>query len=132
MTVLITGGTFGYYNGRKVIPITRADGPQNFDAQLERRLVEEDRIAIYVNDFTAGAPEAVIEDADAEVIEDEDAIDDDEAEDIEEGEIDLESLSVAELKELAREAGIKPVPKTKPELIAALEDSPELDVAGIE
>ena len=26
--IQIIKGTFGYYNGRKVIPITEADGPQ--------------------------------------------------------------------------------------------------------
>ena len=29
--IQIIKGTFGYYNGRKVIPITEADGPQKFD-----------------------------------------------------------------------------------------------------
>ena len=37
----IIAGTFGYYNGRKVIPITNADGPQKFDPELEARLVKE-------------------------------------------------------------------------------------------
>lgn len=31
----IIAGTFGYYNGRKVIPITKEDGPQKFDPELE-------------------------------------------------------------------------------------------------
>lgn len=29
--IQIIAGTFGYYNGRKVVPITNADGPQKFD-----------------------------------------------------------------------------------------------------
>lgn len=33
--IQIIKGTFGYYNGRKVIPITEADGPQKFDDELE-------------------------------------------------------------------------------------------------
>ena len=37
----IIAGTFGYYNGRKVIPITKEDGPQKFDPELEARLVKE-------------------------------------------------------------------------------------------
>ena len=37
--IQIIKGTFGYYNGRKVIPITEADGPQKFDDELEARLV---------------------------------------------------------------------------------------------
>lgn len=39
--IQIIKGTFGYYNGRKVIPITEADGPQKFDDELEARLVKE-------------------------------------------------------------------------------------------
>ena len=34
--IQITAGTFGYYNGRKVIPITNADGPQNSPRPLPR------------------------------------------------------------------------------------------------
>lgn len=127
MTVLITGGTFGYFNGRKVVPITRADGPQTFDAQLERRLVEEDGIAVYFDTDDARVPASSSDDAEGDGI-----ISEADADDIEEGEVDLERLSVSELKEMAREAGIKPIPKTKTELIAALEDSPDLDVAEIE
>ena len=39
--IQIITGTFGYYNGRKVIPITNADGPQTFDPELEERLVRQ-------------------------------------------------------------------------------------------
>ena len=39
--IQIIKGTFGYYNGRKVIPITEADGPQKFDDELEARLVRK-------------------------------------------------------------------------------------------
>ena len=45
----IIAGTFGYYNGRKVIPITKEDGPQKFDSELEARLVKK-RIAKYVDE----------------------------------------------------------------------------------
>ena len=38
--IQIIAGTFGYYNGRKVVPITNADGPQKFDPELEARLVK--------------------------------------------------------------------------------------------
>ena len=48
--IQIIKGTFGYYNGRKVIPITEADGPQKFDDELEARLVKEG-VAKYI-----GAP----------------------------------------------------------------------------
>lgn len=53
--VQIITGTFGYYNGRKVIPITHQDGPQMFDPELEARLVRQG-VAIYV-----GAPFALHE-----------------------------------------------------------------------
>ena len=45
--IQIIAGTFGYYNGRKVVPITEADGPQKFDPELEARLVKKG-IAKYV------------------------------------------------------------------------------------
>lgn len=38
-----------YYNGRKVIPITEADGPQKFDDELEARLVKEG-VAKYIGE----------------------------------------------------------------------------------
>ena len=57
--IQIIAGTFGYYNGRKVIPITEADGPQKFDPELEARLVKEG-VAKYVEDpestDSAGVP----------------------------------------------------------------------------
>ena len=46
--IQIIQGTFGYYNGRKVVPITNADGPQKFDPELEARLVKQ-KIAKYVD-----------------------------------------------------------------------------------
>ena len=39
--IQIIAGTFGYYNGRKVVPITNQDGPKQFDPELEARLVKE-------------------------------------------------------------------------------------------
>ena len=47
--IQIIKGTFGYYNGRKVIPITEADGPQKFDDELEARLVKEG-VAKYIDE----------------------------------------------------------------------------------
>lgn len=47
--IQIIAGTFGYYNGRKVVPITNADGPQKFDPELEARLVKK-RVAKYVDE----------------------------------------------------------------------------------
>lgn len=49
--IQIIKGTFGYYNGRKVIPITNADGPQTFDPELEARLVKQG-VAEYVQQET--------------------------------------------------------------------------------
>ena len=46
--IKIIAGTFGYYNGRKVIPLTNADGPQKLDPELEARLVK-DGIAEYID-----------------------------------------------------------------------------------
>ena len=51
--IRIIKGVFGYYNGRKIVPLTAEDGPQNLDAGLEARLVR-DGIAAYV-----GNPETV-------------------------------------------------------------------------
>ena len=48
--IQIIQGTFGYYNGRKVIPITEADGPQKFDDELEARLVKEG-VAKYIGEL---------------------------------------------------------------------------------
>lgn len=50
--IQIIKGTFGYYNGRKVIPITEADGPQKFDDELEARLVKEG-VAKYIGEQPA-------------------------------------------------------------------------------
>lgn len=47
-----------YYNGRKVVPITNADGPQKFDPELEARLVKQG-VAKYVDEQpVAPAPAA--------------------------------------------------------------------------
>lgn len=56
--IQIIAGTFGYYNGRKVVPITSADGPQKFDPELEARLVKQG-VAKYVDEQpVAPAPAA--------------------------------------------------------------------------
>lgn len=56
--IQIIAGTFGYYNGRKVVPITNADGPQKFDPELEARLVKKG-VAKYVDEQpVAPAPAA--------------------------------------------------------------------------
>ena len=63
--IQIIAGTFGYYNGRKVVPITNADGPQKFDPELEARLVKQG-VAKYVDEQpVAPAPAAKPETDDA-------------------------------------------------------------------
>lgn len=52
--IQIIAGTFGYYNGRKVVPITNQDGPKQFDPELEARLVKEG-VAKYVGAAPAQA-----------------------------------------------------------------------------
>lgn len=47
--IQIIAGTFGYYNGRKVVPITNQDGPKQFDPELEARLVKEG-VAKYIGE----------------------------------------------------------------------------------
>lgn len=39
--VEIIKGTFGYFDGKRVKPITQNDGPQKFDKELEERLVKQ-------------------------------------------------------------------------------------------
>lgn len=50
--IQIIAGTFGYYNGRKAVPVTSADGPQKFDPELEARLVKKG-VAKYVDEQPA-------------------------------------------------------------------------------
>lgn len=50
--VEIVKGTFGYFNGKKIKPITAADGPQTFDPELEARLVKNG-VARYVGENKA-------------------------------------------------------------------------------
>ena len=62
--IQIIKGTFGYYNGRKVIPITEADGPQKFDDELEARLVKEG-VAKYIGEQDAPAEQPAPDHGDA-------------------------------------------------------------------
>lgn len=54
--IQIIAGTFGYYNGRKIVPVTPESGPQKFDPELEARLVKEG-VAEYVSGEEAKTPE---------------------------------------------------------------------------
>lgn len=125
MSVVITEGTFLYFDGRRVRPITGADGPQDFDPALERRLVEEDRVAEWYApaDPTAPAPEP----GPGHV----------EVEDTGAGKpLDLADMTRAELADLAVTYGIRPGRLTKAKLIEAIreadETAPDLDAAEVE
>lgn len=95
--IKITKGTFGYFDGRRIIPTTEADGPQNWDPDLEARLVARG-IAEYV-----GAEPKV--EAEPEVEDD-----------------SLENKSAKELKAVAESMGLstKGISK-KQDLIALIE-----------
>ena len=51
--VQIIKGTYGHYDGHKVVPINDKSGPQSFDPEVEARLVKKG-VAVYVS----GAPSA--------------------------------------------------------------------------
>jgi hypothetical protein len=53
--IQIIAGTFGYFDGRNVIPISKEDGPQNLAPELEARLVKEG-VAEYVDGFNEPDP----------------------------------------------------------------------------
>lgn len=48
--IQIIAGTFGYYDGRKIIPLTNESGPKQLDPELEARLVKKG-IAKYVGNI---------------------------------------------------------------------------------
>lgn len=106
--IRIVKGTFGWFDGRFVRPITSADGPVSLDARLEERLVGEG-VAEYA-EGAAPAP-AATEPAASEPAA---GVDD-------EGRSDLSALSKAELVEIAKRDGIKVSGLTKAQLIDAIE-----------
>ena len=65
--IQIIAGTFGYYNGRKVVPITNADGPQKFDPELEARLVKQG-VAKYVDEQPEAPAPAVKSEQEPETV----------------------------------------------------------------
>lgn len=115
--IQIIKGTFGYYNGRKVIPITEADGPQKFDDELEARLVKEG-VAKYIGELgeTAEQPApAPGDDADA----DEPASTNTAADEAPEYD---EDMKLDELKEVAARYGVDAsAMRKKADVIAAIE-----------
>lgn len=50
--VKIIKGTYGHYDGHKVIPINEKSGPQSFDPEVEARLVKKG-VAEYIDDAPA-------------------------------------------------------------------------------
>lgn len=55
--VKIIKGTYGHYDGHKVIPINEKSGPQSFDPEVEARLVKKG-VAVYVGDAPAAGNDA--------------------------------------------------------------------------
>lgn len=47
--IKIIKGTYGHFDGKKVNPVTEADGPQSFTPEIEERLVKKG-VAVYVNE----------------------------------------------------------------------------------
>lgn len=116
--IQIIAGTFGYYNGRKVVPITNQDGPKQFDPELEARLVKEG-VAKYVEDpestDSAGvpAPQDPEDPADAAAGDPEDPADSAEY---------SEDMKLDELKEIAASYGVDTsAMRKKADVIAAIE-----------
>lgn len=111
----IIAGTFGYYNGRKVIPITKEDGPQQLDPELEARLVKQG-VAKYVDEQPVAPtpaekpgrePEAAPETGDAPA----------------DPEYD-EDMKLDELKEVAAAYGVDAsAMRKKADVIAAIEEA---------
>ena len=119
--IQIIQGTFGYYNGRKVVPITNADGPQKFDPELEARLVKQ-KIAKYVDlpehpESPDPAGAAAPQDPDTGA-EDPDTSAADEAAEY------SEDMKLDELKEVAARYGVDAsAMRKKADVIAAIEKS---------
>lgn len=104
--IRIIKGTFGWFDGRRVRPVTAADGPQDLGPDLEARLVAEG-VAEYAG-RGGDAPQA--------------------------GQ-DLDGLTRAELEAKAKELGIPIGKKNKAELADAIEaadEPPSLSAAEVE
>ena len=124
--IRIVKGTFGYFDGRRVVPVTFADGPQNYDPELEARLVSEG-VAEYVGEAPAAEPAPDPEPTPVPEPEQEA----DEAD----GEPALEDMTRAELADIAEGYGIKAGKLTKAKLIEAIEGAekvPDLSAAAVE
>lgn len=139
--VIIKVGTFGYYDGRRVRPITEADGPQQFDPELEARLVQKG-VAEYVCTEAEQEADTVAEEPDSqEETEAEETpvdVDDEQADDMPEYSDDM---TLSELKEVAAVYGIDASGmRKKSDIIAAIdavkaeiddEEPPQFDAADL-
>ncbi len=113
--IQITAGTFGYYNGRKVIPITNADGPQKFDPELEARLVKQG-VAKYVDEQPVAPTPAVKPEQELE--------DTPETDDAPAAPEYNEDMKLDELKEVAAAYGVDAsAMRKKADVIAAIEEA---------
>ena len=113
--IQITTGTFGYYNGRKVIPITSADGPQKFDPELEARLVKQG-VAKYVDEQPEAPAPAVKSEQELE--------DTPETDDTAAAPEYNEDMKLDELKEVAAAYGVDAsAMRKKADVIAAIEEA---------
>ena len=128
--IRIVKGTFGYFDGRRVVPVTAADGPQSYDPELEARLVSEG-VAEYVAGAAAEADHRVTVTPHVDVHVEVEADPEPEAD-----EPALEDMTRAELAELAESYGIRPGKLTKSKLIEAIEEAegaaPDLAAAEVE
>lgn len=128
--IRIVKGTFGYFDGRRVVPVTAADGPQSYDPELEARLVSEG-VAEYVAGAAAEADHRVTVTPHVDVHVEVEADPEPEAD-----EPALEDMTRAELAELAESYGIRPGKLTKARLIEAIEEAegaaPDLAAAEVE
>lgn len=113
--IQITAGTFGYYNGRKVIPITNADGPQKFDPELEARLVKQG-VAKYVDEQPEAHAPAVKSEQEPETVP--------ETGDVPAAPEYNEDMKLDELKEVAAAYGVDAsAMRKKADVIAAIEEA---------
>ncbi|MBQ9229075.1 MAG: hypothetical protein IJ680_07725 [Paludibacteraceae bacterium] len=106
--IKIIKGTYGHFDGTKVNPITKADGPQSFKPEIEERLVKKG-VAVYVN-------EPLVEETEEQ--------DDETAAKTEEGTLPEYSadMKLADLKKIANAYGVDAEKaRTKAEVIKKIE-----------
>lgn len=111
--VQITTGTFGYWDGKKIRPVTAKDGPVSFSPELEKRLVEKDRIAVYAGGIPE--PEPPEQKPDSKPLELK----------------PLQSMKLEELKKLARDLGLDTKSaRSKGDFIRLIEEREEEMLSG--